>query len=98
MTAVLMIEYRLPTEAVPDYADWKRVFDTDPVGRKSHGATRHAIHRDRGDRNHFMLTMEFSTVGEAESLLNEPMLKQSWEISGAGKSWLLEEAETITYE
>jgi hypothetical protein len=44
-----------------------------------------------------MLTMEFSTVDEAESFLNEPMLKQSWEISGAGRSWLLEEAEKIPY-
>ena len=95
--AMLMIEYRLPTDAVSDYADWKDVFDTDPVGRKSHGATRHAIHRDRGDKNHFILTMEFGTVEEAESFLNEPMLRQSWEISGAGRSWLLEEAETITY-
>jgi hypothetical protein len=75
---MLMIEYRLPTDAVSDYADWKDVFDTDPVGRKSHGATRHAIHRDRGDKNHFILTMEFGTVEEAESFLNEPMLRQSW--------------------
>jgi hypothetical protein len=95
--AILMIEYHLPTEAVANYADWKQVFDTDPVGRKSHGATGHAIHRDHSDANHFMLIMEFSTVEEAQSFLNEPMLKQSWEISGAGRSWLLEEAETTTY-
>jgi hypothetical protein len=97
MTAVLMIEYRLPTEAVSGYAEWKQVFDTDPVGRRAHGAKRHAIHQDVRDRNHFMLTMEFSTVDEAESFLNEPMLKQSWEISGAGRSWLLEEAEKIPF-
>jgi hypothetical protein len=36
MTAVLMIEYRPPTEAVSGYAEWKQVFDTDPVGRRAH--------------------------------------------------------------
>jgi hypothetical protein len=92
-----MIEYRLPTEAVSDYDDWKSVFDTDPVGRKAHGATRHSIHHDHDDQNHFILTMEFGSLEEARSFLDHPMLKQSWEISGAGQSWLLEEAETITY-
>jgi hypothetical protein len=94
---LLMIEYRLPTEAVSDYADWKKVFDTDPVGRKSHGATSHSIHRNHDDGNHFMVGIEFGTAEEAESFLNEPMLKHSWENSGAGRSWLLDEAEAITY-
>jgi hypothetical protein len=97
VTTVVMIEYRLPTEAVSDFAEWKRVFDTDPVGRKAHGAVRHAIYQGHGDGNHFILTMEFGTVAEAQSFLNNPMLKQSWDISGAGRSWLLEEAESITY-
>jgi hypothetical protein len=95
--AILMIEYRLPTGAVSDYASWKGVFDTDPVGRRSHGATRHSILQDHNDPNHFVLSMEFPTADEAEVFLNEPKLKQSWEISGAGRAWLLEDAESITY-
>jgi hypothetical protein len=95
--AILMIEYRLPTAAVSDYADWKAVFDTDPVGRKGHGATRHWVYHDDTDPNHFMLSMEFPTVERARGFLNEPMLKQSWEISGAGASWVLEEAEAVFY-
>jgi hypothetical protein len=95
--AVLMIEYRLPTEAVSSYEDWKKVFDTDPVGRASHGATGHSIQHDHRDENHFLATMKFGTVDEAERFLNEPMMKQSWEISGAGQSWLLVETETVTY-
>lgn len=86
-----MIEYRLPTEAVSDYSEWKEVFDTDPVGREAHGAAGLWIHRDETDPNHFMLRMEFPTVAEARGFLNEPTLKRSWEISGAGASWVLEE-------
>jgi hypothetical protein len=95
--AILMIEYRLPTNAVSDYAEWKSVFDTDPVGRRAHGATRHSIHQDHNDPNHFLLSMEFRTPTAAEGFLNEPMLKQSWKISGAGQAWLLDEAESIIY-
>lgn len=97
-TTILMIEYRLPTNGVPDYAAWKQVFDTDSVGRAAHGATGHRIHHDHQDPNHFMLSLEFPTTEEAEAFLNEPMLKRSWEISGAGQAWVLTQAESITYE
>jgi hypothetical protein len=95
--ATLMIEYRLPTSEVPGFADWKQVFDTDPVGRKAHGATRHWIHRDPDDPDHFILGIEFPSVAEADGFLNEPMLRGSWDVSGAGKAWVLEEAEAVTY-
>jgi hypothetical protein len=95
--AMLIIEYRLPTDAVPGYEEWKKVFDTDPVDRGGHGATRHWIYRDEVDPNHFMLSIEFPTVDDAREFLNEPMLKQSWEISGARDSWVLREAEAVNY-
>ena len=95
--ALLMIEYKLPTDAVSDYTVWKQVFDTDPVDRRGHGATRHWIYRVDDDANHFMLSLEFPTVDEAKDFLNEPMLKGSWDVSGAGKAWLLNEAEASTY-
>ena len=95
--AILVIEYRLPTDAVPDYAAWKRVFDTDPVGRKAHGATRHWIHQSHADPNRFMLSIEFPSTEAAEAFLNEPTLKHSWEISGAGQAWVVRQAESITY-
>jgi hypothetical protein len=44
-----------------------------------------------------MFSLEFETIDEAERFLNEPMLKQSWEVSGAGTAWLLEEAESLPY-
>ena len=94
---VLMIEYRLPTDAVADYAAWKQVFDTDPVGREAHGATQHRIDRTHDDENHFMLSIEFPTAEQATAFLDEPMLKQSWTISGAGEAWVLQQVESITY-
>jgi hypothetical protein len=44
-----------------------------------------------------MLSMEFATSAEAQGFLDEPMLKQSWDISGAGQSWILEEVEAVVY-
>ena len=95
--AMLMIEYKLPTSAVPDFADWKQVFDTDPVGRKAHGATRHWIYQDPNDTNHFLLSIEFRSIDEANGFLNEPMLRRSWEASGARQAWVLAETEAVTY-
>lgn len=97
MLATLMIEYRLPTSEVPGFAGWKQVFDTDPVGRKAHGATRHRIHQDPDDPNHFMLSIEFPSVDEANGFLDEPRLRRSWDVSGAGRAWVLEETEAVAY-
>jgi hypothetical protein len=72
MLAMLMIEYKLPTSQVPDFAGWKQVFD-------------------------FMLSIEFPSVDEARSFLDEPMLRRSWDVSGAGQAWLLEETEAVAY-
>ena len=77
MLAMLMIEYKLPTSAVPDFADWKQVFDTDPVGRKAHGATRHWIYQDPDDPNHFLLSIEFRSVEEANGFLTGLRLEHS---------------------
>jgi hypothetical protein len=95
--AILMIEYQLPTNEVPDFVDWKQVFDTDPVGRKDHGATRHWIYQDPDDLNHFILSIELRSVEEANGFLGDPMLRGSWEVSGAGRAWVLEETEAVTY-
>jgi hypothetical protein len=95
--AILMIEYRLPTDAVADFAGWKQVFDQDPVGRKAHRATRHWIYQDPDDPNHFMLSMAFPSADEARGFLDAPMLRRSWEVSGARQAWVLEEAESVTY-
>jgi hypothetical protein len=95
--AVLMIEYSLPTDAVTDYVDWKQVFDTDPIDRKAHGATRHWIYREDSEPNHFMVSIEFPTTEATHKFLNEPMLQGSWEVSGARRGWVLQDAEAVVY-
>jgi hypothetical protein len=91
--ALLLIEYRLPTEAVADYDTWKAVFDTDPIGRKAMGATRHRIYRNAFEPNHFYLTMEFRTPEGAKGFLDHPMVRQSWHIAGATEGRVLTEVE-----
>jgi hypothetical protein len=84
--AILMIEYR-----VADFAGWKAVFDQDPMGRGSHGVSRHWIYQDCDDPNHLMLSMEFASAEEARAFRNA--MQPVWEVSGAGQAWTLREAE-----
>jgi hypothetical protein len=90
--AILMIEYQ-----VPDFAGWKRIFDDDPMGRRPHGVTRHWIYQNPDDPDHLVLSMEFGSVDEARSFLNEPAFQQVWDRSGARQAWVLEETEAATY-
>ena len=61
---VLRIEH-----PVPDYAGWKRAFDSDPVGRKKLGVRRYRILRPVDSPNYVMIDLEFDTVSQAEALL-----------------------------
>jgi hypothetical protein len=88
--AILLIEYR-----VADYQEWKAVFDQDPMGRRSHGVTRHWIYLDTGDPNHLMLSLEFPSAEEATAFRNT--LQPVWKVSGAGQAWILQMADTGTY-
>jgi hypothetical protein len=60
----LLIEYR-----VDDFAQWKAVFDQDPMDRGAHGVTGHAIHRDIDDANHLLLAMDFGSSDEPTKFL-----------------------------
>lgn len=74
---ILLIEYR-----VPDFAEWKVVFDRDPMGRASHGVTRYRIYQDSAGPNHFMLSLEFATAKEATAFRDA--MRPVWEVSGGG--------------
>lgn len=54
---------------VPDYANWKQAFDSDPAGRQRSGVRRFHILRALDDPNFVMIDLEFDTKGEAEALL-----------------------------
>lgn len=82
--------------AVPDFENWKRAFDSDPMGRKNSGVRRHHVFRSVDDPNFVMIDLELGTLEEAEKLLAR--LKQLWAGSGATvmknpHAWIVERIE-----
>jgi hypothetical protein len=88
--AILLIEYQ-----VDDFAEWKAVFDRDPMGRGDHGVTGHRIYQDPDDLNHIMLSLEFSSTDQANAF--REVLQPVWGVSSAGQGWILREAEAVAY-
>ena len=58
--AVIMTRVR-----VEDYDEWKRMFDTDPVGARS-AARGHKLFRTASDPNEVSIAVEFESVADAE--------------------------------
>ena len=83
---ILMIEYH-----VEDFNRWKALFDSDPMDRTSYGVVKHWIYGDPDDPNHHMLGMEFATAEQAKEF--REALAPTWEVSGAGRAWNLEQVE-----
>ncbi|MBL7742494.1 MAG: hypothetical protein JNN00_03370 [Chitinophagaceae bacterium] len=61
---ILQIEHK-----VPDYADWKKAFDSDPINRKKSGVTQYRIYRPAGDPNYVIIDLEFGNMKDAETAL-----------------------------
>jgi len=51
----------------PDYAEWKKVFDSDPLGREASGVRRYVIEHPVGDESTLIGHLEFESLGEAET-------------------------------
>lgn len=68
---VLQIEH-----SVPDYNNWKKAFDNDPVNRKQSGVQCHKIFRQADNPNYIIIELEFDTLDEAKNLL--AALQQLW--------------------
>ena len=68
---ILLIEH-----PVPNYDRWKKVFESDPLGRKVSGVQSHRISRPAGDEGIVMIELEFRELAEAESMLNR--LRELW--------------------
>ena len=80
--STLLIEYR-----VDDFAEWKAVFDQDPMDRGSHGVIEHRIYRDVDDDGHHLLAMNFRSPEEATAF--REALRPVWEVSGIQDAWVL---------
>ena len=61
---------------VPDYAAWKKIFDSDPLGREASGVRRLSIERPLDDEHMVIGELEFDSQGEAESFAGR--LQEVW--------------------
>jgi hypothetical protein len=68
--------------AVPNFDQWKRAFDSDPVNRKGSGVRRYRVLRATDDPNYVMIDLDFDSVGEAETFLRA--MERVW--GGPGKA------------
>lgn len=55
--------------SISDFAEWKRAFDSDPVGRERSGVRRYRVLRPVDDEKYVMIDLEFDTVEQAQALL-----------------------------
>ncbi len=67
---------------VPDYGEWKKVFDSDPLGREASGVRRVSIERPLDDEHMVIGELEFDSLGEAETFAGR--LQEVWK--GLGSS------------
>lgn len=68
---VLRVEH-----SVSNYDDWKKAFDSDPIGRKKFGVLRYRILRATEDPSHVMIDLEFDSSGEADRMHHA--LRELW--------------------
>jgi hypothetical protein len=54
---------------VPNFDNWKKAFDSDPVDRVRSGVRGYRILRPIEDPNYVMIDLDFDTVSQAEALL-----------------------------
>jgi hypothetical protein len=92
--AILRIQH-----AVPNFENWKRAFDSDPMDRKKSGVRRYHVFRSVEDPNFVMIDLELDTVAEAERMLER--LRQLWAGPGASvmrnpEAWIVEKIESTT--
>jgi len=61
---------------VTDYGEWKKVFDTDPLGRQASGVRRLTIERPVGAERKVVGHLGFDSLGEAETFAGR--LQEVW--------------------
>ncbi len=74
MTSTIVIQH-----PVADFQTWKKMFDSDPLGRAQNGVTGHSIYRT-ADSNLVVIHLEFASRQQAEVYL--PKLRELWKRVG----------------
>ncbi len=78
MAALVMVQH-----PVEDFEAWKKMFDSDPIGRREHGVERYSVYRSP-DADYTMVGLEFATLAEAQAFdaLLEQNLRPVWDGMG----------------
>ena len=66
---------------VSDYGEWKKVFDSDPLGRAASGVRRLSIERPLAEQHTVIGELEFDSLGEAETFAGR--LQEVWRGPGS---------------
>jgi hypothetical protein len=77
---------------VSDYGEWKKMFDSDPLGREASGVRRLSIERPMDDESTVIGELEFDSLGEAETFAGR--LQEVW--SGPASSMVSNAGLRIT--
>jgi hypothetical protein len=87
--------------AVRNFDDWKRAFDSDPVGRERGGVRAYRVQRPVDDSAYVIVELEFNSTSEAEAFRAE--LEKMWaRVAGQGlieqpRARIVETLESIEY-
>jgi hypothetical protein len=77
---------------VSDYGEWKKVFDSDPLGREASGVRRYVIEHPVGDEHTVIGHLQFDSQGEAETFAGR--LQEVWK--GLGSQVVSNTGQNIT--
>ncbi len=85
---------------VMNYDGWKKVFDSDPLGRQKSGVRRYRIFRPTDNPNYVIGELEFDRVEQAEAML--AALRRLWgnvegKLIETAKSRIIEVVESKQY-
>jgi len=76
-----------------NFEEWKKAFDSDPIGREKSGVRRYRILRPVDDEKYVMIDLEFATVSQAEAVL--AALRVLW---GRVEGTIMMNAQTRIFE
>jgi hypothetical protein len=77
---------------VNEYGEWKKMFDSDPLGREASGVRRLSIERPMDDEHTVIGELEFDSLGEAETFAGR--LEEVW--SGSARQTVSNTGYRIT--
>ena len=84
--AVMLVQHK-----VKDFANWKKVYDSQAALRASSGELSDQIYRDISDQNKLTLIFKWSSLENAQKFAQSPELKAAMEKAG------VEGPPTITF-